>query len=146
MGAVHEVLPKVEHRMCAQHILSAWRKKWKGDERKNKFWECAYSTFEGQFKDKLQEMDKLGDGIVEDLLCYPHHTWCRAYIGIVSKCDAVENNMSETFNGWILDARFKSIITMLEEIRKKVMERIAVMRVCKYMEFRNCTNCSKQVR
>ena len=70
--AVNEVLPEVEHRMCAQHILSAWRKKWRGDERRKKFWECAYSTFKGKFKDNLIELDKLGEGIIEDLLCYPH--------------------------------------------------------------------------
>ena len=102
--------------MCAQHILSVWRKKWRGDEIRKKFWEYAYSTFEGQFKDNLNELAKLGKGIIEDLLCYPHQNWCRAFIGTVCKYDAVENNMCETFNGWILEARFKSIITMLEEI------------------------------
>ena len=128
MGAFNKVLLEVEHRMCALHIFSAWRKKWKGDERRKKLWECAYSTFEGQFKDTLQELDKLGDGIIQDLLCYPHQSWCRAYIRTMTKCDIVENNMSEMFNGWILDVRFKSIITMLEEIRKKIMEQVASMR------------------
>ncbi|CAN1847972.1 hypothetical protein LINPERHAP1_LOCUS38738 [Linum perenne] len=32
--------------------------------------------------------------------------------------------MAETFNGWILDARSKVVITMLEDIRKAVMQRI----------------------
>ena len=36
--------------------------------------------------------------------------------------------MIEAFNGWILNARLKSIITMLEEIMVQVMERIATMR------------------
>ncbi|XP_070047313.1 uncharacterized protein [Nicotiana tomentosiformis] len=36
-----------------------------------------------------------------------------------SECDYVENNMCETFNSWIMSARRKSIITMLEEIRVK---------------------------
>ena len=35
------------------------------------------------------------------------------------------NNMSESFNAFILDARDKPIITMLEIIRSKIMERIA---------------------
>ena len=39
-----------------------------GDERRKKFWECAYLTFEGKFKNNLKELDKLGEGIVEDLL------------------------------------------------------------------------------
>ncbi|KAG5591093.1 hypothetical protein H5410_041607 [Solanum commersonii] len=36
--------------------------------------------------------------------------------------------MCETFNSWILGARFKSIITMLKEIRVKVMEIMNQMR------------------
>ena len=72
MIAINEVLPEAEHRMCATHILAAWKKKWRGEERRKKFWECAYSTFEAQFKDKLKEMNQLGVGIVEDLLCYRH--------------------------------------------------------------------------
>lgn len=36
--------------------------------------------------------------------------------------------MCETFNSWILGARFKSTITMLEEIRVKLMERMNQMR------------------
>jgi len=73
-------------------------------------------------------MSLLGEGIVEALLKYNKNAWCRALFKDHSKCDIVENNMCETFNSWILAARFKSIITMLEEIRVKVMERMTQMR------------------
>jgi hypothetical protein len=36
----------------------------------------------------------------------------------------VDNNLSEYFNSWILDARHKPIISMLEEIREKVIIKI----------------------
>ena len=36
--------------------------------------------------------------------------------------------MCETFNSWILVPRHKSIISMLEEIRRKVIEGIRQMR------------------
>ena len=52
----------------------------------------------------------------------------RVYQGTDTKCDAVENNMCETFNAWILVPRHKSIITMLNENRTKVMQRIQVIR------------------
>ncbi|KAH0673134.1 hypothetical protein KY284_024221 [Solanum tuberosum] len=42
--------------------------------------------------------------------------------------DGEENNMSECFNAWILAARHKTIITMLEEIRVKMMTRIGNLR------------------
>ncbi|XP_060211985.1 uncharacterized protein LOC132639565 [Lycium barbarum] len=53
----------------------------------------------------------------------PEKSWVRAYIKEHSKCDVVENNMCETFNSWILSCRHKSIITMLEEIMRKIMTR-----------------------
>ncbi|XP_070015635.1 uncharacterized protein [Nicotiana sylvestris] len=68
-------------------------------------------------------MDKLGKDICRDLLYYPKKSWVRAYFEVHSKCDVVENNICETFNSWILASRHKSIITMLEEIRRKIMTR-----------------------
>nr|KAJ0189174.1 hypothetical protein LSAT_V11C800402240 [Lactuca sativa] len=44
-------------------------------------------------------------------------------------CDAVENGISESFNSAIRHARRRPIITMLEEIRLFVMERIYTQRV-----------------
>ncbi|KAM3399092.1 hypothetical protein P3S68_002608 [Capsicum galapagoense] len=97
------ILPNAEHRWCARHIWANW-------------------------KQKLNELSELGVGIVEDLLKYNKEAWCRAFFKEHSRCDVVENNMCETFNSWILAARFKTIITMLEEIRCKVMEKINQMR------------------
>lgn len=51
----------------------------------------------------------------------------KAYFKEHSKCDIVENNMCETFNSWILAPRHKSVITMLEDIRHKIMNRQADM-------------------
>ena len=45
--------------------------------------------------------------------------------------------MSECFNTWILEARHKTIITMLEEIRVKMMTRIGNLR-----EFTNAWKCN----
>ncbi|KAK8649246.1 hypothetical protein V6N13_129979 [Hibiscus sabdariffa] len=41
-----------------------------------------------------------------------------------SKCDTVDNNFFEAFNSAIIGARFKYIISMLEDIRHYVMNRI----------------------
>ena len=82
---------------------------------------CARSSFEVELKDNLVELNKLGKGIVEELICYNKENWVRVYQGTSTKCDVVENNMCETFNAWILVPRHKSIITMLNEIRTKTI-------------------------
>ncbi|KAM3378601.1 hypothetical protein P3S68_011014 [Capsicum galapagoense] len=52
----------------------------------------------------------------------------KLYFNTEVKCNFVDNNMSEYFNAWILSARHKTIITMLEEIRVKLMTRIGTLR------------------
>ncbi|OMP03417.1 Zinc finger, PMZ-type [Corchorus olitorius] len=54
--------------------------------------------------------------------------WTRAFFGEHAKCDMVDNNICESFNSILLDARRKNIITMLEEIREQTMRRIEAKR------------------
>ncbi|CAN1797300.1 hypothetical protein LINPERHAP1_LOCUS21217 [Linum perenne] len=58
----------------------------------------------------------------------PKH-WSRAYFSTDVKCDSVDNNMSESFNSLILEARHKPIFSMLEDIRIMCMEQIAAKRL-----------------
>ena len=57
----------------------------------------------------------------------PEH-YCRAWFKLGSNCDSVDNNICESFNKWIIDARFYPVITLLEAIRCKVMVRIQQQR------------------
>ena len=118
------VLPQAEHRWCARHIYQNWSKKWSGGVLKNKFFICAWSTFEEEFKDNLEKIGEVSVKAAEDLLRYPPHNWCRAYFSSRCKSMKVDNNFSESFNAWILTARFKPIISMLEDIRLQTMNRI----------------------
>ncbi|XP_018633592.2 uncharacterized protein [Nicotiana tomentosiformis] len=79
-------------------------------------------------KINLDDLDKLGHNICEDLVKYNKERWRKAFFQTFSKCDSVDNNMCESFNTWILGPRHKTIISMLEEIRVKVMSRVAKMR------------------
>ncbi|XP_070010328.1 uncharacterized protein LOC142163999 [Nicotiana tabacum] len=128
LKAVSEVLPKSEHRWCARHILANWSKDWRGLKRRNNFWRYARASCLAELNFHLDSLNILGNGICESLLRYNKETWCRAYFNCDKKCDIIDNNICETFNAWILAARHKTIITMLEEIRVKMMERIGMLR------------------
>ncbi|KAG8481024.1 hypothetical protein CXB51_025783 [Gossypium anomalum] len=52
----------------------------------------------------------------------------RAFLGTTCKLDIVDNNLCEAFNSSIVEAKFKSIIRMLEDIRTKMMTRIVQKR------------------
>lgn len=45
-----------------------------------------------------------------------------------SKCESVDNNLCESFNHAIVDARFYPVISMQEKIRKKIFARIQEQR------------------
>ena len=61
----------------------------------------------------------------------PHthtHNWVRAYFSRKCKSWVVDNNMVESFNSWILDARYMLIRTMMEYIyiRKTTMNMLGM--------------------
>ncbi|XP_074338221.1 uncharacterized protein LOC141676467 [Apium graveolens] len=51
-------------------------------------------------------------------------TWCKAYFEKHSCTDTVENNMSESFNSWIIGERFLPLLDMLQEIHFKLINRM----------------------
>ncbi|XP_060217142.1 uncharacterized protein LOC132644569 [Lycium barbarum] len=98
--AIKDLLPNAEQRMCARH----------------------------EFQQNLDHMEKLGYVINGDLLYYDIDRWSKVYFKYLSCCDSVDNNMAESFNSWIFGPRHKTIITMLEEIRVKMMIRARQLR------------------
>ncbi|MBA0763534.1 hypothetical protein Gotri_012966, partial [Gossypium trilobum] len=44
--------------------------------------------------------------------------WTKAFQGLHSVLDIIDNNLCEAFNSSIVESKFKSIITMLEEINR----------------------------
>jgi len=124
LNSVQTWLPKAEHRNCARHIYANWRKKFKKKEYQKMFWKCAKAPCITLFNIARAELaEKTPQGAQAIMNIAPHH-WSRAWIKLVSNCDSVDNNICESFNKWIVEARYLPIISMLEAIRCKVMIRI----------------------
>ena len=127
--AINALLPFIEHRMCARHIYARWGKKHQGKELQIQFWNIARSTSHPEMQKQLQQMRNLKGGgkTVEGLLeKWPIQGWCHAFFTDIIKCEVIDNNMCEVFNGVILEAKSKHVTSMLEDIRQYVMTRIAV--------------------
>ncbi|XP_006359097.1 uncharacterized protein [Solanum tuberosum] len=120
LDAVSQVFPKAHHRWCARHIEANWSKAWKGVQMKKLLWWSAWCTYEEEFHDQLKVMGDVSKQAAKDLIWYPAQNWCRAYFDTVCKNHSCENNFTESFNKWILEARAKPIIKMLENIRIKL--------------------------
>ncbi|KAK6803370.1 hypothetical protein RDI58_001154 [Solanum bulbocastanum] len=130
LSNVGTVLPEAYQRYCTRHIKANWCKRWGKGELKKLLWWAAWSSFIEEFEDQLQEIKEVNGEVGQDLIDkYPPKTWCRAYLDTVCKNQVVDNKFTESFNAWILEARYKPIIGMLEDIRVKIMERLAVKEV-----------------
>ena len=94
---------------------------------KKYFWMFANATTSRQFEDMLEllhEKNNFGT-IKEDSLTYPSRFWCNAFFRIDVKCNVCYNNLFETLNDALVQARHKPIITMLKDIKVAKMTRIA---------------------
>lgn len=119
-----KIWPKVEHRQCARHIYSNWRKKHKGRVLQKQFWKCVKATSSGEFETHLASLKSMSEESLVDFEKRNTETFCKSKFQTHSCCDVVDNNMAETFNSFILLARYKPIATMLEDIRLALMERM----------------------
>ena len=126
--AVGIKLPNAEHRYCARHIYANWNKSFKGEEMKLLFWRCAKAYNEADFNDGITEMKKVNHVAAEAFNLANPRLFCRAFVKVDTKCDVILSNMAETFNNYIMHARSKHLIDMLDDIRTMLMKRIATKR------------------
>ncbi|GKV17152.1 hypothetical protein SLEP1_g27688 [Rubroshorea leprosula] len=76
------------------------------------------SMYEGQFNKNMEEIRNLTVEGHDALKSIPPELWCKAFFDTSCKYDVVDNNMNETFNNWIMDAR-KVKVGQLEKMTKE---------------------------
>ncbi|KAH7854192.1 hypothetical protein Vadar_011227 [Vaccinium darrowii] len=118
INAIMNLLPCVEHRHCVRHLHSNMKRAGHtGQAVKERLWSLARATYMGRFKSIMEEFKKEDDAAFKWLAKHEAHHWSRSHFSEAPKCDMLLNNLCESFNAAILDARDKPIITMLERIR-----------------------------
>ncbi|XP_021802017.1 uncharacterized protein LOC110746108, partial [Prunus avium] len=123
--AIAHVLPTAEHRMCVQHLYNNFRATHLGLPLKHMLWAAARATTIPWWE---AEMDKMKEEDLEAwkwLVQRPPNNWTKSHFHTRYKCDHLLNNLCESFNAVIIDARDNSILTCLESIRMYVMLRMA---------------------
>ncbi|XP_016186221.1 uncharacterized protein LOC107627927 [Arachis ipaensis] len=125
LPAYDEVIPSVENRFCVRHLYSNFRKRFPGLQLKQLMWRCAKATHWRDWERNMAELKAVNQEAYRYLNAIPPRYWSRSRFTYNSKVDTLVNNMSERFNAAIVDAREKPILTMLEDIRVKLMTRWA---------------------
>ncbi|XP_042059621.1 uncharacterized protein LOC121804148 [Salvia splendens] len=122
-----EEFPQSEHRFCVQHIYNNFKKRFVGEDFKDRLREIASSTTVEQYvalMDALQTEYPSAHQWLSGVA--PKEKWVKAFFAPHTCCDVILNNICETFNSKIALAREKAIISMLEDIRTSQMERIQI--------------------
>ncbi|XP_071912366.1 uncharacterized protein [Coffea arabica] len=132
--AIEELFPESEHRFCLKHMFKNFKQRFKNQDLRDMFWKVAAAANMPEHETALanlaradrQEGDKLT--AAEWFKRLPPKLWSSAHFSIVCRNDTCVNNMSESWNNYILKARGEPIITMLEWIRRRLMQRLLTKR------------------
>ncbi|GKU94563.1 hypothetical protein SLEP1_g8036 [Rubroshorea leprosula] len=124
ISAREAVFPYAKHRYCARHVYANWAKIWRGEEFKIRLWAIARASWPEEYEHQMMLLKKLSEATWTDLQRYDPKKWCRAFFDEEPCCDVVDNNMCESFNFWVMEARYLAIISMVDTLRSQVMERI----------------------
>ena len=118
------LFPTVEHRFFVKHIYNNFKLNFKGLELKTALWRCAAATTVREFEKRMQDMKELDKEAWEYLANIQPTQWTKSHFTLRAIFDCYVNNLSESFNSMILEARNKPIIAMLEWIRVRLMTRM----------------------
>ncbi|WOK93869.1 hypothetical protein Cni_G02570 [Canna indica] len=118
--AIKQRFPAAEHRNCARHVYTNWKKKHNRHELKSAFWRIVRCTAESEFKRALNELQVISPPTFQDFIAIGVQKFCQAFISPQCKYEVLTSNICETFNGCILRARSKLLIDMLDDIRRKL--------------------------
>uniref|UniRef100_A0A5B7ARQ4 SWIM-type domain-containing protein n=1 Tax=Davidia involucrata TaxID=16924 RepID=A0A5B7ARQ4_DAVIN len=121
---IAEIFPEASHRRCCRHLCNNMRSRYPGLLIRRYFWRAARAYNEVDFKEAMNLLGGVSPDARTWLMRLPIASWSRHAFDPRLKNDHVTNNLTESFNNWILNLRCKPILTMLEGIRSKLMSRI----------------------
>ncbi|XP_042511149.1 uncharacterized protein LOC122086418 isoform X2 [Macadamia integrifolia] len=122
--AISGIFPGAHHRNCCRNLYSKFKASFPGLLLKTQFWVACKASKEFIFN-KTMEIKGLNKAAYDWLLNSNHPSmWSRHAFDKRAKSDHVTNNMTESFNNWIRELRSKPILTLVDELRCKLMRRL----------------------
>ncbi|GJR80223.1 hypothetical protein Tco_0151008 [Tanacetum coccineum] len=86
----------------------------------------AATTVEAHFEAQMEQIREINHEAYEYLVKKPN-SWCIAFFSLKVKCPTFKNGIYKSYHKAIKVQRSKPIITMLEDIRIYLMQRLVVM-------------------
>ena len=129
LEAVELLFPGSPHGYCLRHLYENMHKKHKNPQLREHLYNAARAVTKDEFDIAIQRMRDVDPGAVEWLeLQAPKEHWCEYYFA-GNRYGHITSNIAESINAWLLDAREKPILAMLEQIRHQLMDWFAKRRL-----------------
>nr|CAD1817297.1 unnamed protein product [Ananas comosus var. bracteatus] len=119
--AVQVVYPRVEYKECMRHLYGNFKTKFRGDCYRDNLWAAAKAYTPYVYETSIAKMYEANLMAIEYLRQNHSYLWSRSKFETIAKCDYLTNNISESFNAWISNDRYRPLIDMLDTIRQKIM-------------------------
>ena len=110
-----------EYWYCVKHIYNNFKVDHKGLKLKDALWRCVGAITIREFERRVQELKDLDVKAWEYLADINPAQWSKSHFSSRVLYDCLANNLNESFNAMILEARDKPILAMLEWIRVRLM-------------------------
>ncbi|XP_016755152.1 uncharacterized protein [Gossypium hirsutum] len=122
LEAICMLFPNAETRNCVRHLHFNFKNSgFRTKELKDLLWKAAKASTTREFDDAMDELRKTNHHEYDWFKKKNPVHWSRSHFSIRSHSDMLVNNLSESFNKMILEARGKPILTMMETVRTKIM-------------------------
>ncbi|KAL4282620.1 hypothetical protein GQ457_16G009370 [Hibiscus cannabinus] len=128
VDVVDHIFPNANVRNCVRHIYNNFKELHKGKALKDGVWKAARATYVREFEEAMEQLKALSVPAYNWLQKLNPAQWSKSHFDTRTKCDMLLNNICESFNKSILEARDKPILTMMEVIRTKLMKKIVMKR------------------
>ena len=123
-----DLMSNAEHRFCVRHLHANFKKAFPGKVLKDAMWSAARAATKNSFDFHMDELKKLDVKAYESLVKLDVRTWSKHAFNPRTKSDTLVNNIAESFNAWILGARDKLVLAMMEIIRVMLMRMLQTKR------------------
>ncbi|GAA0155480.1 hypothetical protein LIER_13196 [Lithospermum erythrorhizon] len=127
-NAIQYHVEEAEHRHCLRHLHNNFSREFKGLAFKKMMYAIGKASRIVDWQKHMNDIQRLDANAHLWLSGMPAKRWSRSHFRCTVKCDVFLNNLCETFNKRILVARGKPIISLLEDIRQYINERIRKQR------------------
>ncbi|XP_043721259.1 uncharacterized protein LOC122668792 [Telopea speciosissima] len=122
--AIEMKFPVAHHRHCSRHLYNNFKSQFGGGlALRRYFWAASKAYNAIGFQRAMNAMKEEKPAAYEWLMKTPVSMWARHAFDHKAESDHITNNMTESFNQWVGSYRSKSILTLVDQTRLKLMGR-----------------------